>query len=85
MNNPQSLESRVLEYLRQCCEDDIDDALKDTAEIAEYFDIPIRELYDFDRDSGALQVLQDAGLVRRIGSPDGGFSWMADGMRIVWT
>lgn len=80
-----TLESRALQYLREAFEDDPNDSLKSTEDIAESLEVPVKDLYDFDTDTGALQTLLDKGKVRKCEGRNSAHHWYADGAQIRWT
>lgn len=78
------LAQQVLLYLREQYEDIGPDTYCTLKEISEDLDVPEKELYDFDSDSGALFELTNAGKVCRYGFTKNEYSWQASGANLVW-
>ena len=80
----KELAESILCHLRESFEDDPTDPLKDSSEIEEYFGLLPKEVYDWDTDTGIMQMLLDNGVVHRYGNSKEGFSWSAAGGRVTW-
>lgn len=83
MNNQKSLQVRVVEFLRDEYEKDRDGAMFTASQIAYVLGVDEAELYDRERETGLLDMLQNRGKVRRIGNYE--YYWKADGAKLVWT